>query len=79
MDAVDAAFQAVPRALFLPRADVDRADYDGPIAIGRGQTNSQPRTVAAMLRLLEVLEDHDDVQNVYADFDIDADVMSSLE
>ncbi|OFE16352.1 protein-L-isoaspartate carboxylmethyltransferase [Humibacillus sp. DSM 29435] len=54
MDAVDAAFQAVPRALFLPRADVDRADYDGPIAIGRGQTNSQPRTVAAMLRLLEV-------------------------
>lgn len=54
MDAVDAAFEAVPRELFLPSAEVDRADYDGPIAIGHGQTNSQPRTVAAMLRLLEV-------------------------
>ena len=28
--------------------------YDGPIQIGHGQTNSQPRTVEAMLRLLEV-------------------------
>ena len=54
MDAVDAAFEAVPRALFLPPGEVDRADYDGPIAIGMGQTNSQPRTVADMLRLLEV-------------------------
>ena len=54
MDAVDAAFEAVPRELFLPSAEVGRADYDGPIAIGHGQTNSQPRTVAAMLRLLEV-------------------------
>ena len=25
--------------------------YDGPIQIGHGQTNSQPRTVDAMLRL----------------------------
>ena len=31
-----------------------RAGVDGPIQIGHGQTNSQPRTVAAMLRLLEV-------------------------
>ncbi|MDN5767880.1 MAG: protein-L-isoaspartate O-methyltransferase [Humibacillus sp.] len=54
MDAVDAAFEAVPRAPFLPAGETDRADYDGPIAIGHGQTNSQPRTVADMLRLLEV-------------------------
>jgi YebC/PmpR family DNA-binding regulatory protein len=32
-----------------------------------------------VLRLLEMLEDHDDTQNVYADFDIDADVMASME
>ena len=31
-----------------------------------------------VLRLFELLEDHDDVQNVSADFDIDADVMEAL-
>jgi protein-L-isoaspartate(D-aspartate) O-methyltransferase len=50
------AFAATPRGRFLPRSSRLRASYDGPIAIGRGQTNSQPRTVAAMLRLLEVRE-----------------------
>jgi protein-L-isoaspartate(D-aspartate) O-methyltransferase len=54
MDAVDAAFEAVPRAGFLPRLARGRASYDGPIGIGQGQTNSQPRTVADMLRLLDV-------------------------
>ena len=54
MDAVDAAFAAVPRVGFLPKAAADRASFDGPIAIGHGQTNSQPRTVANMLRLLAV-------------------------
>jgi protein-L-isoaspartate(D-aspartate) O-methyltransferase len=54
MDAVAAAFEAVPRAGFLPRLARARASYDGPIGIGQGQTNSQPRTVADMLRLLAV-------------------------
>ena len=54
MDQIAAAFAAVPRRLFLPRGARWRAPYDGPIHIGHGQTSSQPRTVAAMLRLLEV-------------------------
>jgi protein-L-isoaspartate(D-aspartate) O-methyltransferase len=58
MDAVDAAvnaaFEATPRAGFLPRRSRRRARFDGPILIGHGQTNSQPRTVADMLRLLQV-------------------------
>ncbi len=54
MDAVTAAFAATPREGFLPPAKAGDAAYDGPIDIGRGQTNSQPRTVEAMLRLLEV-------------------------
>jgi len=54
MDPVSAAFRAVPRAGFLPRRDRSRAWVDGPIQIGHGQTNSQPRTVEAMLRLLAV-------------------------
>ena len=58
VDAVDAAFVAVPRAGFLPRAGVDRSSFDGPIPIGHGQTNSQPRTVAHMLRLLDVRPGH---------------------
>ena len=58
MDAVDAAFDAVPRAAFLPRGAARDAAYDGPIPIGHGQTNSQPRTVATMLRLLQVRPGH---------------------
>jgi len=54
MDAVTAAFEAWPREGFLPRGQRRRASYDGPLEIGGGQTNSQPRTVAAMLRLLDV-------------------------
>jgi len=57
MDSVDEAFAAVPRARFLPRGARWRAGHDGPIHIGYGQTNSQPRTVADMLRLLDVHPD----------------------
>lgn len=54
MDAVRAAFAAVPRSEFLPPAERPRAAYDGPISLGHGSTNSQPRTVEDMLRLLDV-------------------------
>jgi len=52
--AVDAAFEACPREGFLPRSQRRRASYDGPLPLSGGQTNSQPRTVEAMLRLLDV-------------------------
>lgn len=55
-DRVSDAFAATPRAGFLRRLSRGRAAHDGPIMIGCGQTNSQPRTVEAMLRLLEVHE-----------------------
>ncbi|CAA9322842.1 MAG: Protein-L-isoaspartate O-methyltransferase [uncultured Nocardioidaceae bacterium] len=54
MDVVAAAFQAVPRVGFLPAQARPQAAHDGPIDIGHGQTNSQPRTVANMLTLLQV-------------------------
>jgi len=53
-DAVVAAMRAVDRRAFLPRAQRRWAGEDRPLAIGHGQTNSQPSTVAAMLRLLDV-------------------------
>jgi len=43
-----------PRERFLPASERRRASYDGPLDIGHGQTNSQPRTVRAMLELLDV-------------------------
>ncbi|HEU5143759.1 MAG TPA: protein-L-isoaspartate O-methyltransferase [Dermatophilaceae bacterium] len=57
-EAVAAALAAHPRADFLPDAARYRADVDGPIQIGRGQTCSQPRTVASMLELLAVRAGH---------------------
>ncbi len=54
MERIEAAFTAIPRTGFLPRKALARADHDGPLEIGHGQTNSQPRTVADMLRLLDV-------------------------
>ena len=54
MDPVAAAFDATPRRDFLPRGVRGRASYDGPLQIAAGQTNSQPRTVEDMLRLLDV-------------------------
>ena len=53
-DRVSTAFKAVPRQDFLPAGARRQAAYDGPLPIGHGQTNSQLRTVAAMLRLLDV-------------------------
>lgn len=46
--------RAVPRREFLPRSQRPFASQDRPLPIGRGQTSSQPTTVAAMLRLLRV-------------------------
>ncbi len=33
----------------------------------------------SLLKLMDVLEDHDDVQNVYSNFDISDEVMAAIE
>ena len=48
------AFAVVARTDFLRPEDRRFADTDAPLGIGWGQTNSQPRTVFAMLELLDV-------------------------
>ena len=53
-DAVARAMVDVDRRGFLPRTQRPYADSDRPLDIGHGQTSSQPSTVAAMMRLLEV-------------------------
>jgi len=51
---VGAAMSAIDRRRFLPRNQRPHAGDDRPLPIGHGQTSSQPRTVADMLRLLQV-------------------------
>jgi protein-L-isoaspartate(D-aspartate) O-methyltransferase len=57
-DRVAEAFAATPREAFLPADQRASAAHDRPLPLGRGQTNSQPSTVAAMLRLLDVRPGH---------------------
>jgi protein-L-isoaspartate(D-aspartate) O-methyltransferase len=49
-----AAMAALPRELFLPEEVRSRAYRDGAVAIGAGQTMSQPWIVATMTALLEL-------------------------
>lgn len=50
---VDELMREVPRERFLPGDVAAQAEVDAPLPIGHGMTNSQPRTVAAMLELLD--------------------------
>lgn len=53
-DACARTMREVDRRWFLPPSVRDEADRDEPLPIGSGATNSQPSTVIAMLRLLDV-------------------------
>lgn len=53
-DDVDEAMRTLARAHFLPPEQRARAGEDRPLPLWHGQTSSQPSTVAAMLRLLQV-------------------------
>ena len=52
-----AAFESVPRHLFVPEKYHHLAYADGPLPIGHGQTISQPYIVALMTHLLELTGD----------------------
>ena len=52
-DRIAEAFARVSREPFLPMAERRNASDNVPLPIGQGQTNSQPSTVADMLRLLD--------------------------
>jgi protein-L-isoaspartate(D-aspartate) O-methyltransferase len=48
------AIRSIPRHLFVPESEVPRAYGDHPVAIGQGQTISQPYMVARMSEALEL-------------------------
>ncbi len=51
------ALRSVPRHLFVPKDQRDRAYLDGPLPIGYGQTISQPYIVAYMTAAIEPQSD----------------------
>ena len=57
------SFSRIDRKDFVPPEFLDNAYDDYPLAIGSGQTISQPSTVALMLELLE-LHEEDDVLDI---------------
>src|SRR5439155_17865441 len=51
-EALLAAVRSVPRALFVPPAEVARAYLDEPLPIGHAQVTTQPSLVARMVEAL---------------------------
>lgn len=66
--------------------NVKNAILDANLSLGYSEITFLPQSsvrlegkvAEQMLRLMEILEDHDDVQNVYANFDIPDEVMSKV-
>ncbi|MGH9386778.1 MAG: protein-L-isoaspartate(D-aspartate) O-methyltransferase [Vicinamibacterales bacterium] len=52
------AMLKVPRHLFVPESERDRAYDDSPLPIGHGQTISQPYIVAFMTEALDLAAEH---------------------
>jgi protein-L-isoaspartate(D-aspartate) O-methyltransferase len=72
-----AAMGAVPRHLFVPRERIQEAYLDAPVAIGEGQTISQPYIVALIAEALS-LKGHERVLEVGAGSGYQAAVVSLL-
>ena len=73
-----------PSAFLTVKEALDKAGLESVVA----ETTMIPSSLVAIsdvdtakkvLRLYEKLEDHDDVQNVYSNFDIPEDVMSQAQ
>ena len=69
-------FQAVKEALQNNGVQISMAEIT---MIPKSYVSIEGETADKMLKLMEVLEDHDDVQNVYANFDMPEEVMAKAE
>ncbi len=70
-----AHFEAVKNALTQSKITAESAELT---LIPKNQVTLAPDKARAVLALVEALEDHDDVQNVYANFEIPDEVMKEL-
>jgi len=53
-DNVETAFRNIPRHEFVPTSELDRAYYNEPLSIMKGQTISQPGVVSRMTEWLDI-------------------------
>lgn len=63
--------EALEKAGLKPESSELTMVPDTEVSLGKGEAPS-------VLKLMEMLEDHDDVQNVYANFDIPEDVLEAI-
>ena len=70
------AHEAVLKALEKNRIAHDEA---GIAMIPKNLVKVEGKNASAMLRLTELLEDHEDVQSVYSNFDIDEKELEAME
>ena len=70
-----ASFEAVKHGLEKALIKIDSAELT---YIPKNQVTLPPDKARAVLALIDALEDHDDVQNVYANFEIPDEVMKEL-
>ena len=70
-----ANFEAVKHSLEQAKIHPESAELT---MIPKNQVSLTPDKARAVLALIEALEDHDDVQNVYANFEIPDEVMKEL-
>ena len=70
-----ASFESVKTALEKEKIMTESAELT---LIPKNQVSLTPDKARAVLALVEALEDHDDVQNVYANFEIPDEVMKEL-
>ena len=70
-----AAFEAVHEAIKNAKIETEMAQIT---MIASTYTTLEGAAANSMIRLLEALEDHDDVQNVYSNFDMDASQMEEV-
>jgi YebC/PmpR family DNA-binding regulatory protein len=68
-------FETVRKTLEQNKIEITEASIQ---MLPQNTIKVEGKDAESVLRLVEAFEEHDDVQNVYADFDIDADVMESL-
>ena len=70
-----AAMEAVKKALLDKKIEVTRAEFS---MIPATTVTLDAVTAAKVMRLIDNLEDNEDIQNVYANFDIPDEVMAQL-
>ena len=62
----------------IQKAGIETESADAVAMVPKNLMKLEGKNAAGMMRLSELLEEHDDVQNVYSNFDIDEDEVESL-